>query len=89
MQCASNFFLYQLSHSGLLASKLQLETILLTESVFVRVRHWLYVQVANNSELFKADHLKKLVAMVGAHMVADNQKMTQYILLKVTLRLRT
>ena len=78
-------FLYQLSHSGLLASKLQLETILLTESVFVRVRHWLYVQVANNSELFKADHLKKLVAMVGAHMVADNQK----ILLKVTLCLRT
>lgn len=69
----------------MLASKLQLETILLTESVFVRVRHWLYVQVANNSELFKADHLKKLVAMVGAHMVADNQK----ILLKVTLCLRT
>jgi len=49
---------------GLLASKLQLETILLTESVFVR-----------------ADHLKKLVAMVGAHMVADNQK----ILLKLPL----
>lgn len=53
---------------GLLASNLQLETILLTESVFVR-----------------ADHLKKLVAIVGAHMVADNQKMTQYILLKLPL----
>jgi len=53
---------------GLLASNLQMETILLTESLFVR-----------------ADHLKKLVAMVGAHMVADNQKMTQYILLKLPL----
>jgi len=53
---------------GLLASNLQMETILLTESLFVR-----------------AEHLKKLVAMVGAQMVADNQKMTQYILLKLPL----
>lgn len=53
---------------GLLASNLQMETILLTESVFVR-----------------PDHLKKLVSMVGAHMVADNQKLTQYILLKLPL----
>ena len=31
----------------------------------------------------QADHLKKLVAIVGAYMVASSKEMAQYIVLKV------
>jgi len=53
---------------GLLASNFRLETIHLTDSVFV-----------------KNDHLKKLVAMTGAHMEADDMKLKQFITLKLPL----
>jgi len=32
-----------------------------------------------------ADHLKKLVAIVGAYMVASSKEMAQYIVLKLPL----
>ena len=53
---------------ALLVSNFRLETIHLTDSVFV-----------------KNDHLKKLVAMTGAHMEADDMRLKQFITLKLPL----
>ena len=56
-----------------------MDTTLLTDSVFVRVRYLsLHLQTCS-----QADHLKKLVAIVGAYMVASSKEMAQYIVLKV------
>ena len=43
------------------------------------------MNLLSESVFAKSDHLKKLVAMVGAHMVSDTQKMAQFITLKLPL----